>query len=712
MKLHSAKFSNFRLLRNLEINFSTDSEKPLTVIRAENEFGKTTILNALQWIIFGDDGLPRKGNDYRIYHNDLDNKPGSSIDITGELEFEHTFQHKTGDGSWVEKTCNYLARRTVTETIQSANRWQRDSDNFDLFQKDSKGITRINGGELMLKQILGSNLKDLFFTDGDRALSFITSEVSIGEKRKMVQKAIRDMLGFELLDNASTHVKKSIGTIRSQGKALPGSEEVNAAEQKHNQLTTKETEISTRLSEIDLELKQVEADIASAEQKIERALQKGNKEELIQQSQKLKKEHIKLTNQLAAIKNSQSESLYSEDLAQALLARQIKSARQLLDDTKEKGGFPRTAIPILKEILEIKKCICGEILKPGSPQWNHIEKLIKQQQEESVIDDRLIDLRLIARQKNEWLENTDNNWISKIKSVLQKREQCENDITIVESEEKQIETKINQLPATDIGFHRDQRKKLMDIRDGLNKEQSQLTADLDRVKKAKKVANDEFEIATARHKRFKQIKSRLDATEDILSVILTSYKDIEDLEIPRVSQNMNEYFLDMIQADPENSMIRKAEVTPAYDIAVFGPKDWQLDADLDLNGASQRALTISFILALTEVSGVTAPNIIDTPLGMTSGIIKQMILETAVKHTAQLILFLTRAEISGCEDLLDRYAGEIFTITNTAQYPKILVNDPKCPIPQVLRCNCNHRQFCHQCEIKGDSRKSYLSKNT
>ena len=36
-----------------------------------------------------------------------------------------------------------------------------------------------------------------------------------------------------------------------------------------------------------------------------------------------------------------------------------------------------------------------------------------------------------------------------------------------------------------------------------------------------------------------------------------------------------------------------------------------LNPDRDLNGASRRALTIAFILALTDVSEVEAPNTID-----------------------------------------------------------------------------------------------------
>ena len=49
MKLDSARITNFKLLEGVELLFSTDSDHPLTVIRAENGSGKTSILLALRW---------------------------------------------------------------------------------------------------------------------------------------------------------------------------------------------------------------------------------------------------------------------------------------------------------------------------------------------------------------------------------------------------------------------------------------------------------------------------------------------------------------------------------------------------------------------------------------------------------------------------------------------------------------------------------------
>ena len=181
-------------------------------------------------------------------------------------------------------------------------------------------------------------------------------------------------------------------------------------------------------------------------------------------------------------------------------------------------------------------------------------------------------------------------------------------------------------------------------------------------------------------------------------------KRIAKDELAKVSNLMNTYFLDMIGADPEQgALIRRAEISEEYDILVYGPSDRSLNPDRDLNGASRRALTLAFILALTKVSEVEAPNIIDTPLGMMSGYVKYSVLKTAIQKSSQLVLLLTRSEIADCEDVLDDEAGRIYRLTNPAHYPLILEHEPEAAWATVLRCDCNHREQCRICQRRVDT---------
>ena len=136
---------------------------------------------------------------------------------------------------------------------------------------------------------------------------------------------------------------------------------------------------------------------------------------------------------------------------------------------------------------------------------------------------------------------------------------------------------------------------------------------------------------------------------------------------------------------------------------VFGPKDKLLNPDRDLNGASRRALTLAFILALTKVSEVEAPNVIDTPLGMMSGFVKKSVLQIVIRESSQLILFLTRSEIASCEDIISEKAGRIITLTNPAHYPLMLSHNPNTEERKILRCECSHMSECQQCARTTDT---------
>lgn len=189
-----------------------------------------------------------------------------------------------------------------------------------------------------------------------------------------------------------------------------------------------------------------------------------------------------------------------------------------------------------------------------------------------------------------------------------------------------------------------------------------------------------------------------------MKVLNSARERITNEELQKVSDQMNIIFLEMIGADPEQgAIIQRAEISREFDIIVYGPDGRTLNPDRDINGASRRALTLAFILALTKVSEVEAPNVIDTPLGMTSGFVKRSMLRTAVRESKQLVLFLTHDEIHGCEDIIDEKAGLVYTLTNPAHYPKMLINDPGVVEIKAIRCSCDHQNSCKVCERRLNS---------
>ena len=137
MKLIRAEFENFRLLRNLMLDFSTDNVKKLTVIRAENQTGKTTTLNALQWAFYGEDGLPGKGKDYRLSPLDWDASDKMHVPISVQIEFEITNIRRSRIGT-IETTERYRIVRSVRETL-NGDGYERSESTVKLYQLTDEG---------------------------------------------------------------------------------------------------------------------------------------------------------------------------------------------------------------------------------------------------------------------------------------------------------------------------------------------------------------------------------------------------------------------------------------------------------------------------------------------------------------------------------------------------------------------------------------------
>ena len=267
-----------------------------------------------------------------------------------------------------------------------------------------------------------------------------------------------------------------------------------------------------------------------------------------------------------------------------------------------------------------------------------------------------------------------------------------------------LELELKSVKDSDVQGLNETRRDYKRQRDRFLRKSVSLKASLSSLRQERKTLEGERNRLLTLEKRGVRILAEKDVVHDVMEILVGAYNTLTVDELQKVSRLMNQLFLEMIGSDPEQgSIIQKAKISSDFDIIVLGPNEKQLDPDRDLNGASRRALTLAFILALTKVSEVVAPNVIDTPLGMTSGYVKRSILRTAIRESAQLVLFLTHDEIVGCEEIIDQSAGIVTTLTNPAHYPTILVNEPLSDARMIVACECNHRSDCAVCERRTDA---------
>ena len=700
MKLISARFQNFRLLRDLKLDFSTSDDKKLTVIRASNESGKTTILTALQWALYGDIALPNKGKGYRLFPLEWDIPTSKAILITVQVDFEETTR-RLG----TNKTNRFRLIRSVGETVDG----HRQSSKVELFEFTETGAVPVFPPEAQIARLLlPFSLREVFFTDGDRALSFIEAD-SLSEKRNQVRNSIQSLLGLDVIKAAiDDHLKKTDAKLRKDSEKIGSNKEITETVTELEKINNRVEVLETERDDVKEQLDAVEHSIVEIDKDLETALVKGDQEDLNRKLRIVHTELKKVRNKEEELTSEHSLLFRKPFLIRDLLAPILEQSFEKLNELRDQGKLPSPTIPVLIDRLIGVTCICGESLdqhsEEGKQRREHIERLISESRRSDELQKRLTDLyygSLILNVKN---ITQDKEWSAEYNRISSLYYDLETQRVELEKDLAALEVQLDSIGNTDVSALRTTKQKYIAQRERFNNTRLDQERELERLKERRRSLTATHNNLITKQRKGKRILARLDTTRDISQILENSYNKITNDELQKVSRLMNTFFLDMIGADPEQgAIIQKSEISKDFSIHVYGPDGHVLEPNIDLNGASRRALTIAFILALTNVSEVVAPNMIDTPLGMMDGFVKSSVLKIAIEKSSQLILLLTRSEIRDCEEIIKSKAGHIITITNSAHYPNILVNDPYIKETQAFRCECKDLGECERCKRRTDA---------
>ena len=478
MKIIRAEFQNFRLLRDMQLDFSVDKNRRLTVIRAENETGKTTILTALQWALYGDDALPGNSNEYRLHPIDWDVAKGSKVAISAEVEFETTGVRNSPKGV-IEITRRYRIIRSAFETLKGS-KWERLPSTVKLFHLTDTGNSPIEPPQADINEELPPDLRDVFFTDGDRALSFIEA-TSAKIKRGRVQRAIRSLLGLDVIEDAKKHAEKAASEFNRQAKSTGSG--------------TKAAEIADRIQEIDKEEERIEGELQDAldqftafdekleetQKSIDAALVMGNRESL-QQDIKQTEARIKTIDaQRISAAKSHAELFRGVELARDILGPVLERSLDKLSKLRDEGKIPHTTIPVLEECLNKTSCVCGESLdstsSEGKQRRKHIQELIKDTKASDDLQGAITDLYFGSRSLLPDQIVQDDRWIAKYTAIGKIRD----DLELLRNEHgkmlKSLEAQVDSIPDVNVKGLRDTKRQYMEQRDRFNSKSTRLTTE-------------------------------------------------------------------------------------------------------------------------------------------------------------------------------------------------------------------------------------------
>ena len=695
MQLRRVEITNFKLLESVVLEFSTERDRPLTAIRAENGSGKTSLLNAMLWGFYGRAGLPRFAANARLSSTA---KPiGEPVSVRVMIEFE--YEGPGGRGK-------YRVIRSFQETPVGLDEVRGGSERVEAFRITDAGEDPIDSPDVFLRQVIPGNLRDIFFTNGDDVQEFMSGKVHRTDRQGRVHQAIKALLDLDQLYLAREDITAADRRFRRE-LTKDGGSDLAAAETAMGQAEDRQDELQDQISAADTEMQRIRDKRHDWEQQLQAITDVGDLNVINSQL-------ADIDTQLAQYEQDQKKTLQvirdemsGERLSWALLTPELNKGMAALEELADRGIIPGTSIEIIRDRLIDGVCFCGTQLDEGSSARDRLEHLLS----EHTLIDQSKELLTAAYHGARFQKSQHDADTANGVSFLERRREflgSLTDITALISSRQQMRASLLERRA------RIDESRVRRLTDDI----AHADADLAHRDREQAVRKHEFQNAvndlSARTEEFRKIQKRASVSDgrkanasavaDLLHVVSEVIRDLEVDHIKRVAEIMSARFLEIVGSDPEidSAIFGSVAINESFDIEVRTPQGSRLDFDAEINGASQRALTLSFIWALMEVAEVEAPRIIDTPLGMVAGAVKTRLTEAITappeqgKPNYQVVLLLTRSEIRDVEGIIDERAGILRTMSCSKD-----AKDLRVPWgldrPQVKICTCTHRQSCRLC---------------
>lgn len=355
MKLISIDLENFRPYGGRQrLSFAQEPGHNVTLVYGTNGGGKTTLLNAFTWALYG-----KLSSDLEQRERLLTNRiwqaarVGSQLVMSVTVEFEH-------------EGYIYTARRHLTAEKQTTEQ-RLPKPQLTLYARGSDGISKeLESAQGHIDKILPERLSRFFFVNGERIEQLVRKEAY-----KEIQHAIKTLLGLEQLERALKHLPAAAQKLRHQLKSEGADAELA------EKLTR---EIDDAIKEID-EKKQVKEALNGEVQHLKDEIQTltdrlrslDGAKQLQQERDRLEKDRERVLGSLHRHEEERARLLAESGYLAFLpdLPGQIIDA---CDELRERGELPAPLKKtFIEDLLSEGNCICGSHLAEGSAERASLE---------------------------------------------------------------------------------------------------------------------------------------------------------------------------------------------------------------------------------------------------------------------------------------------------------------------------------------------------
>ena len=602
-----------------KFNLSPDKKKPVILIGAMNGSGKTTFLQAVDFVLYG-----KQSN---IFHS-------SKLSYENFLK-KNINKENYEEGAQIELVF-FRKLKGKTQKFKLSRNWRPNGnkikEDFFVFIDGEYDEDITKDWDNYVDQILPARVASLFFFDGEK----IEQLADLDKSKEVLKKAINSLLGLEIVEQLNHDVDEF--KKRSSIDMKTDNEKVKIAE------------LEDKADQLNIEIKQIDEDLI----KVEDALTKNNydKQELdIELSKKgfdyyeKRKDFEKELKILTENKNEEKEELLKIASSDGPLFLVQNEIQEILDQSREIveqknlnqiSDVKKTLINDANQFVE-KNCDDKEFIQKFKTYLNtkntketkineqsHLLENLNYQELQLLLEKQLPDLQLNVDQRIKAINKIEEEYEKKIQLI--NKIPTEDDIKpLIEKQNKLIEekgklvTRSNVLTALKSTKNGPLIKINIELRKLYDERSNQDIINLDK-------------------KRF------VDYSIKVKNILSSFHVKVLDHHIKKLEKYILESFNNLHR---KKDFVKSIKIdTTSFDLKIYEKKNIEVDTN-KLSAGERQLLAVAILWGLAKASKSTAPTIIDTPLGRLDSEHRLNLVEQYFPTAAkQVILLSTDEEIN------------------------------------------------------------------
>lgn len=584
---------NFRIYKGpVDISFA-NGDKNITIIQGDNEIGKTTIMNAIWWCLYGREPFKDEGMEF-ILNRDTFLK----MDI--------------GDEEKVIVRLNMEDKKGKEVIFQRELSFGKITDDDALPEQNSEFIITVDGDlvshpDTYKNTHLPEKIREYFLFDGEQLENYFVDDNS-----KNIKAAVLKLSQLNLLSKIKRHIKD----IRKD--FINDLDNVKPNESK---LLNKKLTVEQNLNKLKSELEDIEKNIPLWDKiidKLEESLKSfGENPKKLVKNRKQLQDELKAREKELSNEKREYTSFLVNSFNKIFSWSLLNNVQRLTDDLEDKGFIPaKYKKEFLDYLLENNECICGADLSEGSEAHEKIVELCRRTDEITNVADDINVLRgQIKSLKSDFPKNFAQDLLSLKLSIDDKtklRDKVDEDIeninSILDSSNDEEILKLNseiKFYKTLIRTNSEKKGSLKNQIPDLENKLKEIKFNIDKEKSKTKISND--------------IELSIDFCDDVLDEVRDIYDKVNEEIHNELERLTSEEFKKIHWKDSYDEVL----IDENYNITLMSKGSKKSPADLSAGG--KLSLALSFTTALNSLSGFELPILIDTPMGRLGESIKENI---------------------------------------------------------------------------------------